>query len=203
MIRRIFFPLSPMTSWANDSFPTFTAIKSSSVICFSLNLQSPIPFRAPVLPSPCQAAYCLKHSQWGAVVVCPQGTFFSSVFWDLLGWDKSEDKEKDKYFLPGTINALLIHSGEPPRSTDRHPNRNLGCDFSGRVPPARSPECEICCRRTFASRHSRLLVPALSVPPWLRGVCEREIGRGSSLSAARFFDTSNIAQAQLPSAVST
>lgn len=53
VICRIFlFLLSPVTSWANDGFCTFTAIKSCSLIYFSLNLQSPVQLKAPLFPYP-------------------------------------------------------------------------------------------------------------------------------------------------------
>ena len=90
--------LSLMTSWANDSFSAFTAIKSSSLIYFSLNLQSPIQFKALLLPYP-SVRPLTAGSTWSR-----EGCWYApriplSLPSVGLGQDWSEEKAKGQVFL--------------------------------------------------------------------------------------------------------
>lgn len=82
------FLLSPMTSWADNSFSAFIVIASCSLICFSHKLQSPVHVNALSFLTPLSGRLLLQARG------VRRGTSFFSHLWDLPGQGLVRRKRK-------------------------------------------------------------------------------------------------------------
>ena len=187
--------LSLMTSWANDSFSAFTAIKSSSLIYFSLNLQSPIQFKALLLPYPSvrpltAGSTWSREGCWYAPRI-PLSLPSVGICSDRTGQKK---KQKDKYFLPGSIKALfqftVASHWRPPMGVQ---TGILVRFLQGDTPCTELPNVK------FAACTLTSVFPSCYLPPWLPVSVWGWGGLGLFSRAAWLYDTSQIAQVQGPS----
>lgn len=160
---------SLMTSWAVITFLSFTAIKSFSLIYSSLNLQSPIQCKAPLLPY-ATVRPLFAWSTWsGEGFWYAPHTSFSSLFWDLFGQGLVRRKmDKDKYFLPPAIPALSWFSVKPLMSPDRHPDWDFWWALEGDS-PGQFLDVELAVGKPFPAYTPTSLLCPVSPPP---GSCE-------------------------------